>query len=52
MNFRYSIKVNISVNSGETEEVLVLAPAACCPFEYLCCEFVFAFFYIFGQFKF
>ena len=52
MHFRYCIKVYITINSRETEEVLIFTPAAGSPLEYLCCQFVFSLFYIFCQFKF
>ena len=52
MNLRHGIKINISVNSGKAEKVLVFAPAAGCPFEYLGCQFVLALFQILCKLKF
>ena len=51
MGIRNCIKIHISVNSGETEEVLIFAPAAGGPFEYLCCQLILSIFKIICQFK-
>ena len=51
MGIRNCIKIHISVNSGKTEEVLIFAPAAGGPFEYLCCQLVLSIFKIICQFK-
>ena len=52
MDFRDRIQIDITIDSGETEEILVLTPAAAGPFEDLCCQFVFSFFQIRSQFEF
>ena len=52
MHFRDRIQIDITIDSGETEEILVLTPAAAGPFEDLCCQFVFSFFQIRSQFEF
>ena len=52
MGIRNCIKIHISVNSGETEEVLIFAPTAGGPFEYLCCQLILSIFKIICQFKF
>ena len=52
MGIRNCIKIHISVNSGETEEVLIFAPTAGGPFEYLCCQLILPIFKIICQFKF
>ena len=51
MGIRNCIKIHISVNSGETEEVLIFAPTAGGPFEYLCCQLILSIFKIICQFK-
>ena len=51
MGIRNCIKIHISVNSGETEEVLIFAPATGSPFEYLCCQLILSIFKIICQFK-
>ena len=51
MSIRNCIKIHISVNSGETEEVLIFAPATGSPFEYLCCQLILSIFKIICQFK-
>ena len=52
MGIRNCIKIHISVNSGETEEVLIFAPTAGGPFEHLCCQLILSIFKIICQFKF
>ena len=37
----YGIEIHIPENTGKTEEILILAPAAGAPFEHLCCQLVF-----------
>ena len=44
-------QIHITVNTGETEEILILAPASARPFENLRSQFIFALFQIRGQFK-
>ena len=46
------VQIYISVNSGKSVKILVLAPAAGSPFKHLGCQLVFSFLYIFCQFKF
>ena len=52
MNLWDGIQVHIPVNSGKTVEILILAPAAAGPLEYLGSQFVFSLFQIGSQFKF
>ena len=51
MNLRNRVQIHITVNTGETEEILILAPASARPFENLRSQFIFALFQIRGQFK-
>ena len=52
MYIRHRIKINLSVNARETVEILILAPAACCPLKHLGCQLVFPTFHIISEFKF
>ena len=52
MDFRDRIQIDITVDTRETEEILVLTPAAAGPFEDLSCQFVFSLFQIRSQFEF
>ena len=45
------IQIDIPVNTGKAEEVLIFAPAAACPLEYLRRQFVFSLFQVRCQFK-
>ena len=52
MDFRYGIKVNAPIQPGEAVKILILTPAAGCPFKHLHRQFVLSVFHIRCQFKF
>ena len=52
MDIRHCKQINISVNSGKTVKILILAPAAGCPFEHLRRQLVLAVLQIFRKLEF